>query len=157
MIQQFPPHPLHPSDPLEKAIGRLQVESFSKLNGPYYKMFYGLDSVEERGKHFSSIIAKLGEMDEELEKSGKKFFGGSSPGMTDLMVWPWIERIPVLDLVFPAEGLVIPGKLGKLVNWVKAMWEGVAVKQYGLSPEVHLQYRKSYDSSGVPDYDFLIK
>jgi len=155
----FPSHPLHPTDPFEKAKGRLQVESFCKMNGPYYKMWYAAaDSAEERSKQFSIIVSKLEEMDKELKRTKSKFFGGSSPGMTDLMVWPFMERMPVLDLFYPEEGLVIPARLENLVNWVKDMWEVPAIKQYGLEPEVHLKYRQSYsNSTGVPDYDLLLK
>ena len=77
--------------------------------------------------------------------------------MTDLVVWPFIERLPVLDLAFPGEGLTIPDSLDKLVNWVKDMWEVPAIKEYGCSPEIHLQYRKASANTGIPDFDFLIR
>ena len=47
--------------------------------------------------------------------------------------------------------------LDNLVNWVKDMWQVPAIKEYGLSPEIHLQYRKSSVKTGVPDYDFIIR
>ena len=59
MFQQFPTDPLHPLNPVEKAKGRLQVESFSKISAPFYKMFYDFDLAELRSKQFAIILAKL--------------------------------------------------------------------------------------------------
>ena len=56
---------------MEKAKGRLQVESFSKISAPFYKMFYDFDLAELRSKQFAIILAKLDEMDTDLKKIGK--------------------------------------------------------------------------------------
>ena len=122
-------------------------------------MYYDFDlnKADVRRTQFPMILTRLKEMNEELKQSGNKFFGGSSPGMTDFMIWPWIERLPIFDLAFPGEGLVIPDSLVELLNWVKDMWEVPAIKQYGLSPQILLRYKQSSAATGVPDYDNIIK
>ena len=35
-------------------------------------------------------------MDKELGDLGTPFFGGAKPNMTDYMLWPWNERLPML-------------------------------------------------------------
>ena len=32
----------------------------------------------------------------ELRRLGTPFFGGEKPDMTDFMIWPWIERLPII-------------------------------------------------------------
>ena len=38
LLKEFPGRRLYPSDPLEKAIGRLRVEKLSKVSGLFYKI-----------------------------------------------------------------------------------------------------------------------
>ena len=55
--EQFPENPLHPTDPMEKAKGRLRVEKICKMISPFYK---------------------IGEIQPELSMLGTPFFGGDS-------------------------------------------------------------------------------
>ena len=118
----------------------------------------GTASAEERKTLFQNILQKLQELEEELQKRESHFLGGNSVGMTDLMIWPWIERLPALDLGFPGEGLVIPDSLTSLSDWIKRMWQVSSVKCYGLDPKTHLKYKQSVDPvTGIPDYDMLLR
>ena len=94
--QQFPEKQLHPKDPIAKAEGRLLVEKLCKFVPFFYKIVYFPATPEERKGHWDSLLAKLGEIDAELKKLGTPFFGGEKPSMTDYMIWPWIERLPIL-------------------------------------------------------------
>jgi len=156
--EEFGGPKLHPSDPAEKALGRLLVTSLTKMSAPYYQIMVGAANAEDRKTLFQNILQKLQELEEELQKKGSDFLGGTSVGMTDLMIWPWIERLPALDLGFPGEGLVIPDSLTSLCGWIKRMWQVSSVKQYGLDPKTHLKYKQSNDPvTGIPDYDMLIR
>jgi len=94
--EQFPEKQLHPKDPIAKAEGRLLVEKLCKFVPFFYKIVYFPATPEERKGHWDSLLAKLGEIDAELKKLGTPFFGGEKPSMTDYMIWPWIERLPIL-------------------------------------------------------------
>merc|ERR1719412_21101 len=93
----YPASALHPSDPIEKAKGRLLVK-FGKITGPYYRCLFATaklqpeEAKQARQKCWEEILATLTDMDQELGRRGTRFFGGDNVGMTDLMVWPWLER-----------------------------------------------------------------
>lgn len=36
-------------------------------------------------------------LQEQLRSRGSKFLGGDEPGFVDYMIWPWFERILILD------------------------------------------------------------
>ena len=36
-----------------------------------------------------------------------RFFSGASVGMTDLMVWPWVERLGCPDIIVPGCGFKV--------------------------------------------------
>ena len=98
--QQFPENQLHPKDPLEKAKGRLRVEKFCKLTSQFYKIAWLPSTAEERAAAWKTLVSKLEEMDTELKKLNTPFFGGNKPNMTDYMIWPWIERLPMLVIKY---------------------------------------------------------
>ena len=100
--EQFPETKLNPEDPYEKAHGRLLLEKFTKFIPSFYKLAWGGWGVgaklssEELQSHWSTIISKLSEMDAELKRKGTPFFGGDKPAMVDFMIWPHIERLPMI-------------------------------------------------------------
>jgi len=142
-------------------MGRLFVEKVGKMIGPYYGIMRAkADTTEEvKGKRlevFNEMKKTLVYMDKEYKKKGTKFFSGSSVGMVDLMVWPWIERLPVHDIMFPGEGLGFPSELTNLKNWIKIMWEVPAVKAYGLNVETHAKFYAQYVTENC-DFDFHLR
>lgn len=98
----------------------------------------------------------LQEMEDQLARQGTRFLAGEKAGMTDLMVWPGVERFPCLALRHPGAGMELPAELTLLHGWVEAMWTVDSVKQYGLSPEVHSKFYAKYLGGGTPDYDILL-
>ena len=92
----FPDNQLHPKDPIAKAKGRLRVEKYGKLTGNFYKIAWLPSTPEERKTNWEQLVKKLGDMDEELGSLGTTFFGGNAPDMADYMIWPWIERLPIM-------------------------------------------------------------
>ena len=154
--EQFPNFQLHPKDPMEKAKGRLRVEKYSKMASPFSKILYMPSTVEERQTAWNTLVGKLGEMDEELKMLRTPFFGGQSPSMTDFMIWPIIERLPVMGLLFPGEKFEVPSSLHQYHGWEKAMRAVPAVYQYALTPAQHVQYYKEMKKTKDWNYDFLM-
>ena len=156
----FPDTPLHPRDPAEKAKGRLRVEKFCKLTSPFYKIYYP-GTAEQRRLSWDQLLARLGDMDAELRELGTTFFGGSRPGMADLMVWPWVERLPMLAACWPEDKVKykVPATLRHYAAWVRAMREVAAVKEYSLTSEQLVQYwqqMRRHDRGEEYTYDFLL-
>jgi len=112
---------------------------------------------EKRMEIFKEIKKTLEFMEIELRSKGTKFFSGKEVGMYDLMVWPWMERLPVYNILYPGEGLEIPCVLKYLQAWIKNMWEIPAVKTYGLKEEVYAKFYTQYFSvSEQCDFDMLL-
>jgi len=153
----FPASHLHSKDPLEKAQGRLLVELYSKAIPPYYGIMKNKDNKPEAEKLWAVLSKTLVAMDTELGRRGTRFFSGSSVGMTDLMVWPWVgERLPVLDIIVPGCGFKVPDELSHLKSWIAAMWETDSVSQYGLRKAMlHVDFYAKY-FTGHPEYDALL-
>merc|ERR1719373_198917 len=76
-------------------------------------------TAEERKAAWDTLVGKLGEIESELKMLGTSFFGGESPNMTDYMIWPWIERLPMLNLVYEDENYEVSRtSLEKFHGWV---------------------------------------
>jgi len=154
--EEFPEKQLHPKNPLEKAQGRLRVEKFGKITGPFYKIAWLPSTKEERQEAWKTLTSKLEEMDKELGDLGTPFFGGDNPNMTDYMLWPWNERLPMLNVIWPDEDYSLQtSSLQNYQRWVQSMLQDAAVKQYALSTDNHMEFRKQMMSSPV-NYDFLL-
>ena len=42
-------------------------------------------------------------------------------------------------------------------SWLGNMWRVPAVREYGLTPEQHFQYRREMEKSDSSNYDFLLE
>ena len=129
--------------------------------GPFYGIMRAAgDTTEEtkakRREMFCEMMTTLESMDKELKSKGSKYFSGGEVGMYDLMIWPWIERLPAFNILYPGEGLEVPSELTNLLAWIKDMWELPAVKAYGLTEDIHATFYAQY-LSGNHDYDMLLR
>lgn len=81
---------------------------------------------------------------------------GDKPAFADYMIWPWLERLEVIELAksikFERE------KYPNVWGYIGRMKEVPAVKKTIISPEKHFQFYSSYLSSGGKDvnYDILL-
>lgn len=48
---------------------------------------------------YNEALSNLEFFDRELVKRRTPFFGGTSPGMLDLMIWPWCERADIIRIL----------------------------------------------------------
>eukprot|EP00058_Branchiostoma_floridae_P012248 XP_002597736.1 hypothetical protein BRAFLDRAFT_217360 [Branchiostoma floridae] len=136
----FPGRKLLPEEPLEKArIGMLQAIWDAKVS--FQKCEY-----RQTKQDLLDIIKVFKEGMSYLEKevTSKTFFGGEEPGFLDYSLWPWFERLPVLEL----EEAEFP----KLFAWQAAMRDRPEVKMHAKDTPTHLQYLMSR-KQGNPDPD----
>ncbi|XP_074101708.1 pyrimidodiazepine synthase-like [Cotesia typhae] len=153
-LNEAHPEPnLYPSDPKAKAKDKILIERFNGLISLMYK-FYLSPSVDR--DMFEEALKVLEFFDRELVSRASPFFGGSKPGMVDLMIWPWFERADIIRIM-RGENYVIPReRVPRIMEWKAAMKEDPGVKVSCLEPEVHAKYMKSR-GAGTPQYDLLVQ
>merc|ERR1712080_290854 len=88
-------------------------------------------------------------MDDELSKSGNRYFSGPKVGMTDLMVWPWMERMEALLSIYPSVDRKIPDTLTSLQSWMVCMRDENCIRQYGLTTAQHSKYFQAHKEGEV--------
>jgi len=150
---------LTPQDPYQKALDRLWIQKFEKVASLDFQLYFktGLSSAE-----IDTIVEQLHQelaiFENELKRRGTKFFAGSAkPGMLDLMIWPWMERIPCLELILEEKKSAFQkgrASLPTLTQWQKDMTEDEAIKPSYCSAEIHAEYRKMKRSGAKLNYDF---
>nr|UQS35833.1 glutathione-S-transferase omega 3 [Plodia interpunctella] len=136
--ERYPQNPLHSSDPLVKAQDRLLIERFNELIKGSLECFdtnftFGGDQ----------ILQTVDVFEKELAARGTPYFGGSSAGMLDYMVWPWLERLCLLRCLRPRAFDAKRDAFPHMSQWGHAMQCEAVVKQLASSPERYLQYYRS--------------
>jgi glutathione S-transferase len=96
--ERYPDPALWPTDPGERALGRMLVFRFDELSRPYYALRRGEDGASER---FDAALAELdGVLEDQPLLSGREF------GLADIAYVPWIlrarDRMEVELTPFPA-------------------------------------------------------
>ena len=67
-----------------------------------------------------------------------------------------INNITEQDLAYPEEKFLYPpARLEHFSAWLGEMWRVPAVKEYGLTPHQHLEYRRQREQA-TTNYDFLL-
>ncbi|BFF98607.1 pyrimidodiazepine synthase [Drosophila madeirensis] len=144
--EKYPQNPLLPKDPLKKAQEKILLERFSGVSSAFYKIF-----LQSSGLDDFSLALDI--FEQELAKRGTPFFGGDKPGYVDYMIWPWLERLPLVefalkDYKFDAKRFA---KIAKLIELLKA---DDVVKSFYVTPEQHIEFWKSR-RAGNANYDLL--
>lgn len=151
--EAYPEPALYPSDPRAKAEDRMLLEKFGPVIGAFYKIIFDDNGLNE--ENFGAFIKSLEIYENALAKRGTIFFGGEKPGMLDLMIWPWLERVPPLA-VMGGDSYKLPPKFTKLISWSAAMTADENVKIYSLTPQVHAKFLGSRKTDKY-DFDYSVE
>ncbi|XP_011696825.1 PREDICTED: pyrimidodiazepine synthase-like [Wasmannia auropunctata] len=143
---------LYPSNPLAKAKDKLLIDRFNTVITTMYKGLYSEAALAQ--EIFNEALAGLELFDRELAKRGTPFFGGSKPGMLDLMIWPWCERADSMRIIKGEQFAIPRDRFLRLLEWRVAMKEDPAVSGSFLEAEVHAKYMRSR-LAGTPQYDLI--
>uniref|UniRef100_A0A8C1ZAT5 Glutathione S-transferase omega n=1 Tax=Cyprinus carpio TaxID=7962 RepID=A0A8C1ZAT5_CYPCA len=145
--EAYPEKKLLPSDPFERAQQKMLLEHFSKVI-PY---FYKIPVSKAKGEDVSALEAelkeKLAQFNEILANKKTQFFGGDSITMIDYMMWPWFERMEMIDLKHCLDDTP------RLNKWTEHMLEDPTVQATMFSTDTYKVFYKSY-MEGNPDYDY---
>ncbi|XP_011166456.1 pyrimidodiazepine synthase [Solenopsis invicta] len=148
----YPQNKLYPSNPLAKAKDKLLIDRFNTVISTMYKRLYSETAWEQ--DVFNEALAGLEFFVRELAKRETPFFGGSKPGMLDLMIWPWCERTDVIRIIKGDQFVIPRDRFLRLLEWRVAMKEDPAVSGSFLDAEVHAKYMRSC-LAGTPQYDLI--
>ncbi|CAH1124876.1 unnamed protein product [Ceutorhynchus assimilis] len=150
--EKYRAHHLHNPDPLQKAKDRLLIEEFNRVVNAMTKI---LTSIGRVNLDDDQVIANgLTNFERELHNRGTAYFGGTKPGMLDLMIWPWCERAEILK-IFGNSNLLKKDKYRNLLEWCKRMTEESTIKRSMMESATHIKYLQSY-RAGRPDYDMIL-
>ncbi|XP_015185108.1 PREDICTED: pyrimidodiazepine synthase-like [Polistes dominula] len=149
--EAYPQNKLYPLNPLSKAKDKLLIERFNTVITNMYKLYTGT-TIDYN--IFYEALASLEFFDRELVKRKTPFFGGSSPGMLDLMIWPWCERADIIRILRGDEYTISRDRFLRLFEWRSAMKEDSAVKGSYLDAEIHAKYMRSR-LAGMAQYDLI--
>ncbi|XP_051504632.1 glutathione S-transferase omega-1 [Myxocyprinus asiaticus] len=145
----YPEKKLLPSDPFERAQQKMMLEHFSKVTPFFYKIPMGRKNGEDVSALETELKDKLSKLNETLVNKKTKFFGGNSITMIDYMMWPWFERMEMLELKHCLENTP------ELKKWTEHMLEDPSVKATMFSTDTYKAFYKTY-MEGNPNYDYGI-
>ena len=137
--ESFPSPALLPDDPGARAMARIWIDwASSALVPAFYKLLKSQDASEHSSlkDELSAVLAKL---DGELE--GKTWVLGEELSLADLEIYPWFERLPMLEHY---RAYSLPAELKNLKRWRDALAARDAVKTIAEKPEFYIDQYRSY-------------
>ncbi|XP_019864783.1 pyrimidodiazepine synthase-like [Aethina tumida] len=124
--ENYPDVSLYPSDPEAKKADKEMIEKIDPITSLFSKCIYGLEK-KSAADWLVEFRPHLDAFERELTKRGTIFFGGSSPGMVDYMLWPWAERAGVIVLALKENLPLGDDQFSSLKKWKKEMRKQPAV------------------------------
>ena len=146
------------SDMSEEKSKKIIKKSSEALDILYKIIGFGSENqtAKDRKQYIRDISDILAFFAYELGET-KTFFGGKTPDLVDLMIWPLFERLPMLPILYPNEDLTIISRHRKITSWVENMMTTSAVMKYKLEPEKLAKFYKVFAKNREhADYDFTI-
>ncbi|KAL2739711.1 pyrimidodiazepine synthase [Vespula maculifrons] len=150
--EAYPQNKLCSLSPFAKAKDKLLIDRFNGVITNMYKLYAGTSVDRDL---YNEALSSLEYFDRELVKRRTPFFGGTSPGMLDLMIWPWCERADIIRILRGDEFIISRERFLRLFEWRNAMKEDPAIKKSYLDAEIHSKYVRSR-LAGIPQYDLLL-
>ncbi|XP_054013100.1 pyrimidodiazepine synthase-like [Hylaeus anthracinus] len=149
--EKYPEPPLYHE--ATKARDLELLDHYSKIVSIFSNCIHGNDE-----RPLSDIIAQifdlLVEYEDELKSRGTTFFGGTQPGMLDIMMWPWVERRKSLSLIYKEHIIIKDARFSQLMEWTKEMKAQPFVQENECSHEKFAQLIADLKEGNV-NYDRL--
>lgn len=139
---------LIPADHYRKARARILMDNYGKVTDKFYGVMRA--STDEDKKKAVEEMHKA--LDFYETSIAGKYFEGDQPTILDMHVWPWFERMPMLEQLVGLK--VLPEERFPMLNaWMKTMHNLPAVQATRFSDDLHLEFIKPMLAGGVPNYD----
>lgn len=140
--------PVIPANPYRKARDAMLIDFYGNKYIPnYYKMVFSEGKDKEAAQ---VIITALQKLENELKERKSVFFGGEKAAFIDYMVWPWLERLPVLTHF---NGDVNLTSFPLTEKWREAMLTLPAVQLALLDTKTHLEFYRQWRAKNPKAFD----
>ncbi|XP_058805247.1 pyrimidodiazepine synthase-like [Phymastichus coffea] len=103
-------------------------------------------------KAVDEICGYLVEFEEELKSRNTPFFTGNTPGMIDILMWPFVERAKALPILYNESLNFDKEKFPCIMKWIYEMKQQGFVKKNASSYEVFAKVVEA-SNAGTIDYD----
>ncbi|XP_032168802.1 glutathione S-transferase omega-1 [Mustela erminea] len=133
----YPGKKLLPDDPYEKARQKMVFELFSKVPSLVTSLLRKQNEEDCSGQK-EELRKEISKLEEVLTNTKTTFFGGNSLSMIDYLIWPWFERMEILELNDCVD------HTPKLKLWMAAMRKDPAVSALFVEPKVHRGFLNLY-------------
>ncbi|XP_076437899.1 glutathione S-transferase omega-1-like [Babylonia areolata] len=143
----FPDPRLYSPDPHQRAMERIYFNHWTKKGIPafYSLLKAGCLDTDQADR----LDLNVGKMEEFLVALHKPYYSGDQPGFADYMIWPWFERMHMLEQI---TGYKMSGeKFPKVTAWVEWMWQDPVVQECRIDPQLFLTHYSKY-RTGKPDF-----
>ncbi|KAH8286481.1 hypothetical protein KR054_009851, partial [Drosophila jambulina] len=145
--EKYPQNPLLPKDALKRAQDKILLERFNGITNAFMKILLQNTGLDE-------FWTALDIFEQELTKRGTAFFGGNKPGFVDYMIWPWLERLAVIEFVLKDTYNFDEKRFPKVAKLIALLKEDEAVKAFYATPEQHQEFWRTR-KAGNASYDLL--
>lgn len=127
------------------------LDRYSKIIGIFGACIHGSDkrSLDEVIAEMSNLLV---EFEDELKARGTDFFGGSEPGMLDVLIWPWVEIAKSLPLIYKEPLSFKKENFPYYIKWISEM-RGQPFVQENLSSYEKFAQLIEDKRAGKLDYD----
>ncbi|KAH8240167.1 hypothetical protein KR032_011727, partial [Drosophila birchii] len=145
--EKYPQNPLLPKDALKRAQDKILLERFNGITNAFMKILLQNTGLDD----FWTVLDIF---EQELTKRGTRFFGGDKPGFVDYMIWPWLERLAVIEYVLKDSYNFDEKRFPKVAQLIALLKEDEAVKAFYATPEQHQEFWRTR-KAGNASYDLL--
>ncbi|KAH8360462.1 hypothetical protein KR200_005580, partial [Drosophila serrata] len=145
--EKYPQNPLLPKDALKRAQDKILLERFSGITNAFMKILMQKTGLDD-------FWTALDIFEQELTKRGTSFFGGDKPTFVDYMIWPWLERLAVIEFQLKDTYNFDEKRFPKVAHLITLLKEDEAVKSFYATPEQHQEFWRTR-KSGNANYDLL--
>lgn len=140
-LDEVIPPPLHPADPLLKALNRAWIEFSSELLVDLYRLA-GAENREKMDENRQAARNKLERLEEQLGEG--PFFNGPEFALVDAAIAPAFLRIALLEEIRP---LGLADRLPRVRRWSDALLARASVRT-SVVPEFPELFRDYVAASG---------
>jgi len=154
---------LLPSDPDSRMKDKKLARQFQNVVGVIFPLFFRVFDNKSAAPLLHELTSELKVFDKELGRRGTDYFSGSEkPGYVDYAIWPFIERLPILKVLFPGaiDFAEAKAQVPLLEQWRLRMEKDPVVQKALLNTEQHVKYIQnrrdvSRGKALEVDYDFV--
>ncbi|KAM6182714.1 glutathione S-transferase omega-1 isoform 2-T2 [Erethizon dorsatum] len=146
--EAYPGKKLLPDDPYEKACQKMIFELFSNVPSLMVSSFKLQQNKEDCSGIKEELKKEFNKLEEVLTKKRTTFFGGNSVSMIDYLIWPWFERLELMELNEWAT------QTAKLKLWIAAMKEDPAVKALLMDVKHYQNFLRLYLQNSLEACDY---